>query len=152
MPLRLFARREPFSSLESDGFRNFLFLQGTTLLCPSSGAYSHLLTPCLLSRHVSASSTAKYTDVNTTVSALPTAIVTRSTNLHDMQIYGCIITALLGAAVFGGAKMIARLGPSFLIPVMVSIIFIFIGIVTAPRGDMSRERAQTTLVFSFLVR
>lgn len=82
---------------------------------------------------------AKYVDINTTISSQATAIVTRSTNLHDMQIYGVIITALLGLAVFGGAKIIARLGPGFLIPVMVSLLFIFVGIVTAPRGEMSRE-------------
>ncbi|GAQ80411.1 cation-chloride co-transporter protein, partial [Klebsormidium nitens] len=79
----------------------------------------------------------KYTDLNTTTSSQATAIVTRSTNLHDMQIYGVIITALLGLAVFGGAKIIARLGPGFLIPVMVSLLFIYVGIITAPRGQMS---------------
>ena len=83
--------------------------------------------------------TAKYVHLNTTSSTLTTPLVTRSTNLHDMQIYGVIITALLIVAVFMGAKMIARLGPSFLIPVMVSVIFIFIGIVTAPRGQMQRK-------------
>lgn len=87
---------------------------------------------------------AKYTDVNTTISSQATAIVTRSTNLHDMQIYGVIITALLGLAVFGGAKIIARLGPGFLIPVMVSLLFIYVGIISAPRGEMSRERPTST--------
>ncbi|KAM7259626.1 hypothetical protein ACFE04_015367 [Oxalis oulophora] len=67
------------------------------------------------------------TKVNGTTTAEP--IETPSS--HDLQIYGIIITILLCFIVFGGVKMINRVAPAFLIPVLFSVFCIFIGIFVA---------------------
>ncbi|XP_047315261.1 cation-chloride cotransporter 1-like isoform X2 [Impatiens glandulifera] len=54
-----------------------------------------------------------------------------SPSLHDLQIYGIIVTIILCFIVFGGVKMINRVAPAFLIPVLLSIFCIFIGIVSS---------------------
>uniref|UniRef100_A0A1D1ZAA7 Cation-chloride cotransporter 1 n=1 Tax=Anthurium amnicola TaxID=1678845 RepID=A0A1D1ZAA7_9ARAE len=60
-----------------------------------------------------------------------------SPNLHDLQIYGVLVTILLCFIVFGGVKMINRVAPAFLIPVLFSLVCIFIGIFAAPRRNAS---------------
>ncbi|XP_059668408.1 cation-chloride cotransporter 1 [Cornus florida] len=52
-------------------------------------------------------------------------------NLHDLQIYGIVVTIILCFIVFGGVKMINRVAPAFLIPVLFSVFCIFIGIALA---------------------
>lgn len=55
----------------------------------------------------------------------------QSPNSHDLQIYGIVVTILLCFIVFGGVKMINRVAPAFLFPVLISIFCIFIGIFLA---------------------
>ncbi|KAA8519391.1 hypothetical protein F0562_013647 [Nyssa sinensis] len=71
------------------------------------------------------------TRVNGTATAQPIS----SPNLHDLQIYGIIVTILLCFIVFGGVKMINRVAPAFLIPVLFSVFCIFIGIALAGKDD-----------------
>ncbi|KAM7524841.1 hypothetical protein LguiA_014743 [Lonicera macranthoides] len=54
-----------------------------------------------------------------------------SPSLHDLQVYGIIVTIALCFIVFGGVKMINRVAPAFLIPVIFSLFSIFIGILLA---------------------
>lgn len=54
-----------------------------------------------------------------------------SPSSHDLQIYGIVVTILLCFIVFGGVKMINRVAPAFLIPVLFSVICIFLGIFVA---------------------
>ncbi|KNA13333.1 hypothetical protein SOVF_117890 isoform A [Spinacia oleracea] len=49
-------------------------------------------------------------------------------SVHDLQIYGIVVTIILIFIVFGGVKMINRVAPAFLIPVLFSVFCIFIGI------------------------
>ncbi|XP_052179630.1 cation-chloride cotransporter 1 isoform X2 [Diospyros lotus] len=67
------------------------------------------------------------TKVNGTEVAEPIS----SPSLHDLQIYGIIVTILLCFIVFGGVKIINRVAPAFLIPVLLSIFCIFVGIAAA---------------------
>lgn len=50
------------------------------------------------------------------------------TSIHDLQIYGIVVTVLLCFIVFGGVKIINRVAPAFLIPVLFSVFCIFIGV------------------------
>ncbi|KAK9697130.1 hypothetical protein RND81_08G016900 [Saponaria officinalis] len=50
------------------------------------------------------------------------------TSVHDLQIYGIVVTIILCFIVFGGVKMINRVAPAFLIPVLFSVFCIFVGI------------------------
>lgn len=59
-----------------------------------------------------------------------------SPNLHDLQVYGVIVTVILCLIVFGGVKIINKVAPAFLIPVLLSLVLIFIGIFAA-RGHGS---------------
>ncbi|KAL9687096.1 hypothetical protein QQ045_031492 [Rhodiola kirilowii] len=54
-----------------------------------------------------------------------------SPSLHDLQVYGIVVTIVLCFIVFGGVKMINRVAPAFLIPVLFSLVCIFIGIFLA---------------------
>ncbi|XP_024535740.1 cation-chloride cotransporter 1 [Selaginella moellendorffii] len=64
--------------------------------------------------------------------------ILKSPSLHDLQVYGVIVTIILCLIVFGGVKIINRVAPAFLIPVLLSVFLIFIGIFAAPRrGDPS---------------
>ncbi|KAK3020242.1 hypothetical protein RJ639_045478 [Escallonia herrerae] len=67
------------------------------------------------------------TKVNGTAVAEPIS----SPSLHDLQIYGIIVTIILCFIVFGGVKIINRVAPAFLIPVIFSLVSIFIGILVA---------------------
>ncbi|KAJ7565451.1 hypothetical protein O6H91_02G061600 [Diphasiastrum complanatum] len=65
--------------------------------------------------------------------APPGPEILKSPSLHDLQLYGVIITVVLCLIVFGGVKIINKVAPTFLIPVLVSVVLIFIGIFAAPR-------------------
>lgn len=67
------------------------------------------------------------TQVNGTAVAQPI----ESPSSHDLQIYGIIVTILLCFIVFGGVKMINRVAPAFLIPVLFSLVCIFLGVLLA---------------------
>ncbi|KAL7142471.1 hypothetical protein ABFS83_08G124600 [Erythranthe nasuta] len=54
-----------------------------------------------------------------------------SPSLHDLQVYGIIVTIILCFIVFGGVKMINRVAPAFLLPVVFSLFCIFVGIFLA---------------------
>ncbi|XP_021634157.1 cation-chloride cotransporter 1 isoform X2 [Manihot esculenta] len=58
-----------------------------------------------------------------------------SPSSHDLQIYGIVVTLILCFIVFGGVKMINRVAPAFLIPVLFSLCCIFIGIFSAKKND-----------------
>ncbi|XP_022762679.1 cation-chloride cotransporter 1-like isoform X2 [Durio zibethinus] len=70
------------------------------------------------------------TKVNGTVSEPIQSIST-----HDLQIYGLVVTIILCIIVFGGVKMINRVAPAFLLPVLFSIFCIFIGVFLAKKDD-----------------
>ncbi|XP_075489037.1 cation-chloride cotransporter 1 [Primulina tabacum] len=72
-----------------------------------------------------------FTKVNETGIAQPIP----SPSLHDLQIYGIIVTIILCFIVFGGVKMINRVAPAFLIPVMFSLFSIFLGIFLARKDN-----------------
>uniref|UniRef100_A0A0E0JHL1 Amino acid permease/ SLC12A domain-containing protein n=1 Tax=Oryza punctata TaxID=4537 RepID=A0A0E0JHL1_ORYPU len=59
-------------------------------------------------------------------------------NLHDLQVYGIIVTILLCFIVFGGVNIINKVAPAFLIPVLFSILCIYIGVFIAPRPNASK--------------
>ncbi|PNX92412.1 cation-chloride cotransporter 1-like protein, partial [Trifolium pratense] len=67
------------------------------------------------------------TQVNGTAIAQPI----ESPSSHDLQIYGIVVTIVLCFIVFGGVKMINRVAPAFLIPVLFSLICIYLGILLA---------------------
>jgi Na+/alanine symporter len=54
-----------------------------------------------------------------------------SPSSHDLQVYGIVVTIILCFIVFGGVKMINRVAPAILIPVLFSLFSIFIGIFLA---------------------
>nr|ACE78321.1 cation-chloride cotransporter-like protein [Lotus tenuis] len=74
------------------------------------------------------------TQVNGTTIAQPI----ESPSSHDLQIYGIVVTIVLCFIVFGGVKMINRVAPAFLIPVLFSLICIYLGILLA-REDHPAE-------------
>ncbi|KAI4303675.1 hypothetical protein MLD38_039275 [Melastoma candidum] len=61
-----------------------------------------------------------------------------SPSSHDLQIYGIVVTIVLCFIVFGGVKLINRVAPAFLLPVLLSIFCIFVGI-TSARMDKPAE-------------
>ncbi|KAL6850373.1 hypothetical protein ACP4OV_021000 [Aristida adscensionis] len=60
-------------------------------------------------------------------------------SLHDLQIYGVIVTILLCFIVFGGVKIINKVAPAFLVPVLFSILCVNIGVFIAPTSDSSKR-------------
>jgi len=54
---------------------------------------------------------------------------------HDLQVYGIVVTIVLCFIVFGGVKMINRVAPAFLIPVLFSLFCIFIGVFLTRKDD-----------------
>jgi Na+/alanine symporter len=56
-------------------------------------------------------------------------------SLHDLQVYGVIVTILLCFIVFGGVKIINKVAPAFLIPVLFSLLCIYLGVFIAPRHN-----------------
>ncbi|XP_021904773.1 cation-chloride cotransporter 1 [Carica papaya] len=71
------------------------------------------------------------TKVNGTATAEPI----QSLSSHDLQVYGIVVTIILIFIVFGGVKMINRVAPAFLVPVLLSMFCIFIGIFLARKDD-----------------
>eukprot|EP00897_Mesotaenium_endlicherianum_P007569 jgi/Mesen1/6840/ME000351S05963 len=63
--------------------------------------------------------------------------IVKTNNLHDMQVYGLIVTVILCCIVFMGVSILAKVGPAFLVPAVMSIVLIFIGILVSPRGGQS---------------
>ncbi|GAB4844283.1 Protein ccc1 [Ancistrocladus abbreviatus] len=61
------------------------------------------------------------------------------TSIHDLQIYGIVVTIILCFIVFGGVKMINRVAPAFLIPVLLSVFCIFIGIFASGKDKPDGE-------------
>jgi potassium/chloride transporter 4/5/6 len=91
------------------------------------------------------------TFVNGTAAGNATTISTP--NLHDLQVYGIIVTILLCFIVFGGVKIINKVAPAFLIPVLFSILCIYIGVFIAPRPNASSKYPlanNSFIVFSFV--
>lgn len=74
----------------------------------------------------------------TTVNGTSVAQPIQSPSSHDLQIYGIVVVILLCFIVFGGVKMINRVAPAFLIPVLFSVVCIFLGILLA-RKDHPTE-------------
>lgn len=72
----------------------------------------------------------------------------QSTSSHDLQIYGIVVTIILCFIVFGGVKMINRVAPAFLIPVLFSLICIFIGIVVAGKDHPASEQFLSSFSYS----
>ncbi|XP_031130032.1 cation-chloride cotransporter 1 isoform X1 [Ipomoea triloba] len=58
-------------------------------------------------------------------------------SLYDLQIYGVVVTIILCFIVFGGVKMINRVAPAFLIPVLFSLCCIFLGLFLARKDTPS---------------
>ncbi|KAI3898168.1 hypothetical protein MKW92_038364 [Papaver armeniacum] len=54
-------------------------------------------------------------------------------NLHDLQVYGIVVTIILCFIVFGGVKIINKVAPAFLVPVLLSIFCIFVGMFAAKK-------------------
>ncbi|KAI3877977.1 hypothetical protein MKX03_027155 [Papaver bracteatum] len=54
-------------------------------------------------------------------------------NLHDLQVYGLVVTIILCFIVFGGVKIINKVAPAFLVPVLLSIFCIFVGMFAAKK-------------------
>ncbi|XP_071736400.1 cation-chloride cotransporter 1-like isoform X1 [Rutidosis leptorrhynchoides] len=69
------------------------------------------------------------TEINGTRVAEPIT----SPSLHDLQIYGIVVTVILVLIVFGGVKIINKVAPAFLLPVLFSLFCIFMGILLARR-------------------
>lgn len=74
----------------------------------------------------------------------------QSISTHDLQIYGIVVTIILCFIVFGGVKMINRVAPAFLVPVLFSVFCIFIGIFLAKKDDPQRECLLYILFALFL--
>uniref|UniRef100_A0A804NZ69 Cation-chloride cotransporter 1 n=1 Tax=Zea mays TaxID=4577 RepID=A0A804NZ69_MAIZE len=82
--------------------------------------------------------------VNGTTKSGATTISTPS--LHDLQIYGVIVTILLCFIVFGGVKIINKVAPAFLVPVLFSILCIYIGVSIAPEPGASKGITGLSIV------
>ncbi|RVW39519.1 Cation-chloride cotransporter 1 [Vitis vinifera] len=80
-------------------------------------------------------------EVVTKVNGTEAAVAVPSPNLHDLQVYGIVVTIILCFIVFGGVKMINRVAPAFLIPVLFSLFCIFVGAVLA-RKDHPADQVQ----------
>ncbi|KAG0565768.1 hypothetical protein KC19_7G013100 [Ceratodon purpureus] len=76
------------------------------------------------------------TTITDLVPGVPSAApdILKTTNIHDLQVYSVILTVLLCLIVFGGVKIINKVAPAFLVPVLLSVFLIFIGILAAPRS------------------
>ncbi|KAK1319229.1 Cation-chloride cotransporter 1 [Acorus calamus] len=77
-----------------------------------------------------------------------TTEIVHTPNIHDLQVYGIVVTILLCFIVFGGVKMINRVAPAFLVPVILSLFCIFIGMLASPKNDAARKDGITGLKFA----
>ena len=75
----------------------------------------------------------------TTFNGTEVAHPIQSPSSHDLQIYGIVVTIVICFIVFGGVKMINRVAPAFLIPVLFSLFCIFIGIFLAKKDYPAGE-------------
>ncbi|XVE48510.1 hypothetical protein DITRI_Ditri01bG0007600 [Diplodiscus trichospermus] len=82
------------------------------------------------------------TKVNGTVSKPVLSIST-----HDLQIYGIVVTIILCLIVFGGVKIINRVAPAFLVPVLFSVFCILIGVFLAKKDDPEHKRNMLIVMF-----
>ena len=71
------------------------------------------------------------TKLNDTSAADPVS----SPSLHDLQIYGIIVTISLSFVVFGGVRRINKVAPTFLVPVLFSLCSIYFGILLASKDS-----------------
>jgi len=85
-------------------------------------------------------------------SASATPDVLKITNIHDLQVYSVILTVLLCLIVFGGVKIINKVAPAFLFPVLLSVLLIFIGILAAPRSKDPRKFSYPELILMEFIR
>ncbi|XP_031265695.1 cation-chloride cotransporter 1 isoform X2 [Pistacia vera] len=69
----------------------------------------------------------------TKVNGTATAQSIQSPSSHDLQIYGIVVTIIICFIVFGGVKMINRVAPAFLVPVLFSLFCIFVGVLLAKK-------------------
>ncbi|KAI0518641.1 hypothetical protein KFK09_006077 [Dendrobium nobile] len=76
------------------------------------------------------------TSINGTVTNVTSTTVS-TPSLHDLQLYGVVVTILLCFIVFGGVKIINKVAPAFLIAVLFSLFCIFVGTFAAPRHNAS---------------
>lgn len=88
-------------------------------------------------------------EIYTNVNATGVAEHIPSPSLHDLQVYGIVVTIIICFIVFGGVKMINRVAPAFLIPVLLSIFCIFIGIAAAKKDHPACECVIPILSISF---
>lgn len=70
-------------------------------------------------------------------------------SLHDLQVYGVIVTVLLCFIVFGGVKIINKVAPAFLIPVLFSLLCIYLGVFIAPRHSAPSKYPHFTFILRF---
>lgn len=90
---------------------------------------------CMFTFYLHAVDTETITKVNGTTVAEPI----QNPSSHDLQIYGIVVTILLCFIVFGGVKMINRVAPAFLVPVLFSLFCIYVGIALAGKDDPASE-------------
>lgn len=76
------------------------------------------------------------TNVNGTSGALDKAPI-ENPSVHDLQVYGIVVTILLVFIVFGGVKMINRVAPAFLVPVLFSVLCIIVGVFASSKDKPS---------------
>ncbi|WOH12086.1 hypothetical protein DCAR_0831585 [Daucus carota subsp. sativus] len=74
------------------------------------------------------------TKLNDTSAADPVS----SPSLHDLQIYGIIVTISLSFVVFGGVRRINKVAPTFLVPVLFSLCSIYFGILLASKDSPAK--------------
>lgn len=86
--------------------------------------------------------TAETVTVNDAAAADPVS----SPSLHDLQIYGIIVTISLSFVVFGGVKMINRVAPAFLLPVIYSLCSIYLGILLAGKDSPASKCIQFGII------
>ena len=65
--------------------------------------------------------------------------------IMNMRIYGYIILGICSLLVFAGVRILAKISPLFLLPVLVSVLFIWIGIFAASRDICMAEQEYPCL-------
>lgn len=90
------------------------------------------------------------TEVVTKVNGTAAAEAVPSPNLHDLQVYGVVVTIILCFIVFGGVKMINRVAPAFLVPVLFSVFCIFVGALLTGKDDPTGEFSLFCIFIFFI--
>ena len=65
--------------------------------------------------------------------------------IMNMRIYGYIILGICSLLVFAGVRILAKISPLFLLPVLVSVLFIWVGIFAASRDICMAEQEYPCL-------